>query len=67
MRDASTLIPLFADTHFEGTTMNDNPLDQAELIRLGIKRVPTESFLWGNYRYSNAHDAIAAARRGEGK
>ena len=47
--------------------MNDNSVDEAELHRLGIKRLQTESFLWGNYRYSNAHDAIAAARRGEKK
>ena len=47
--------------------MNDNVIDDVELARLGIKRVQTESFLWGNYRYSNAHDAIAAARRGDRK
>ena len=35
-----------------------------ELERLGIERVQVESFLWGGYRYTNARDAIAAARRG---
>jgi hypothetical protein len=37
---------------------------QAELERLGIERVPADVFLWGGYRYSNASDALAAAKRG---
>ena len=37
--------------------------DQAELDRYGIERVPSDIYLWGGYRYSNARDAIAAARR----
>jgi hypothetical protein len=37
--------------------------DQAELDRLGITRVPADVFLWGGYRYSNARDALAAAKR----
>jgi hypothetical protein len=45
--------------------MNDNTLDETELARLGIERVQTESFLWSGYRYSNARDAIAAARRAD--
>jgi hypothetical protein len=36
----------------------------AELARYGIASVPTTSFEWGGYRYSNARDAIAAAKRG---
>ena len=36
---------------------------QAELDRYGIKRVPTDVFLWSGYRYSNASDALAAAKR----
>lgn len=47
--------------------MTSNDIDQGELDRLRIKRVPTEVFVWGEYRYSNAHDAIAAARRAEKK
>lgn len=47
--------------------MNNNAIYQAELDRLGIKRIPTEVFVWGEFRYSNAHDAIAAARRVEKK
>ena len=38
-------------------------IDQAELDRYGIERVPSDVFLWGGYRYSNARDALAAARR----
>jgi hypothetical protein len=37
---------------------------QAEFDRLGITRVPADVFLWGGYRYSNARDALAAAKRG---
>jgi len=44
-------------------TSNDNHVDETELARLGIKRVETDIFLWGEYRYSNLRDAIAAARR----
>ena len=36
---------------------------QADLDRYGIQRVPADVFLWGGYRYSNARDAIAAAKR----
>ncbi len=46
-------------------TVNDNQIDEVELARLGIKRVPNDIFLWGDYRYSNARDAVAAARRAE--
>lgn len=47
--------------------MNSNAIDQRELDRLGIKRIPAEVFVWGGFRYTNAHDAIAAARRVEKK
>ena len=43
--------------------MKDNHIDEAELARLGIERVQTETFLWGGYRYTNLGDAVAAARR----
>ena len=46
---------------------NDNHIDEMELARLGIKRVRSDTFLWGEYRYSNLHDALAAAKRGEKK
>jgi hypothetical protein len=42
---------------------NKDALPQSELDRYGIERVPADVFLWGGYRYSNARDAIAAAKR----
>jgi hypothetical protein len=36
---------------------------QADLDKYGILRVPADIFLWGGYRYSNARDALAAAKR----
>lgn len=44
--------------------LNDNQVDNAELDRLGIVRVMTESFVWGGFRYGNMRDALAAARKG---
>ena len=35
-----------------------------ELAALGITCIQTKTFEWGGYRYTNAHDAIAAAKRG---
>ena len=51
----------------KGPQMNDNTIDEVELARLGIERVQVENFHWRGYRYNNARDAIAAARRGERK
>ena len=39
----------------------------AELARHGIVCVPATISEWGGYRYTNAHDALAAARRGTSK
>ena len=37
---------------------------QSDLLALyGITSVPSTSYEWGGYRYTNAHDAIAAAKR----
>jgi hypothetical protein len=36
-----------------------------ELDRYGIEVVPAKFYLWGGYRYTNARDALAAAKRGE--
>lgn len=36
---------------------------QRELDRLGITSVPLTVFEWRGYRYGNASDAIAAAKR----
>ena len=45
--------------------MNErDKVDQAELDLYGIERVPADLYLWGGYRYSNARDTIAAAKRG---
>jgi hypothetical protein len=44
---------------------NDNQVDETELARLGIKRIQADIFMWGEYRYSNLRDAIAAAKREE--
>jgi len=41
----------------------DDKIEQAELDKHGITRVPAEVFLWGGYRYSNVRDALAAAKR----
>ena len=35
------------------------------LAQYGITSVLTTTYEWGGYRYTNAHDAIAAAKRGE--
>ena len=53
-----------ADEKAHPMSMN-HEIDDAELLRLGIERVQTESFRWGGYRYTNASDAIAAAKRGK--
>jgi hypothetical protein len=42
---------------------NKEVVPQSELDHYGIERVPADFFLWGGYRYSNARDAIAAAKR----
>jgi hypothetical protein len=41
-------------------------IDPAELHRYGIERVPADVYLWRGYRYSNARDALAAAKRNAG-
>lgn len=37
---------------------------EAELAEYGVVSEPTTFFHWGGFRYTNAHDAIAAAKRG---
>ncbi len=46
-------------------TSNDNQIDETALARLGIKHIQADIFLWGEYRYGNLRDAIAAAKREE--
>jgi hypothetical protein len=44
--------------------MNDrDQVDPVELEQYGIERVPADVYLWAGYRYSSAHDALAAAKR----
>ena len=38
---------------------------RSQLEQYGIERVPADVFVWGGYRYTNASDAIAAAKRSE--
>ena len=45
---------------------NEHEGDEAELARLGIRRVERHVFQRGEYIYTNLRDAIAAAKR-EGK
>ena len=51
------------------TKQNDGAIDtktaseETELKRLGIVRIPADTFEWGGFRYSQARDAIAAAKR----
>ena len=40
-----------------------NGVKQAELDKYSVTRVPADVFLWSDYRYSNARDALAAAKR----
>lgn len=42
---------------------NNDTVSPAELERYGIERVPADVYLWGGYKYSNARDAVAAAKR----
>ena len=41
--------------------------EQSELERYGIVTVPAAVYVWGGYRYTQARDALAAARRGDRK
>lgn len=42
---------------------NQDKIDEAQLAQYGIERVPADVYLWSGYRYSNARDALAAAKR----
>jgi len=49
----------------QGTSMteNDTQMNDADLERLGIRRIERYVFQRGEYIYSNLRDAIAAAKR----
>lgn len=49
-------------------TPDTPPADlDSELARLKITRIPADIFAWNGYKYSNAADAIAAAKREIGR
>jgi hypothetical protein len=56
------MIPTVSNGKESSMNMNEK-IDDSELVQLGIERVQVESFRWGGYRYTNARDAIAAAKR----
>ena len=45
----------------------DDASDTAVMARYGIVRRPVDYFHVGPYRYTNLDDAVAAAKRGDGK
>jgi hypothetical protein len=52
----------------KGTKMSafrDPEPSNADLERYGIERVPADTFIWQGYRYTQARDALAAAKRAE--
>jgi hypothetical protein len=49
--------------HTKMSQGNKDAVEQSELDLYGIETVPANVFLWGSYRYSNARDAVAAAKR----
>jgi len=49
------------------TPAQKNWVSRTELEKFGVVTIPLEVFEWGGYRYSNAHDAVAAAKRGDSK
>jgi hypothetical protein len=49
--------------HVRASSASAGDYLQLELQRYGITPVPLMVFDWGGYRYSNARDAIAAAKR----
>jgi hypothetical protein len=63
MRGGSIPAACGAEPAEELTMKEANDVEQAELDRHGVERVPADVYLWGGYRYSNARDALAAAKR----
>lgn len=61
-------IPQRTASGSEKHSFAQKPSDAAQsdlLIQYGIMSIATTTYEWGGYRYTNAHDAIAAAKRGE--
>ena len=42
---------------------NKEGIEQAEFDLCGIETIPAHVFVCGGYRYSNARDAVAAAKQ----
>jgi hypothetical protein len=63
-------MPTFTERAVSGSKTQPaaaNAADAAQsalLAQYGITSVQATSYEWGGYRYTNAHDAIAAAKRG---
>ena len=47
------------------SALRDLEPNRADLKRYVIERVPADTFLWQGYRYTQARDALAAAKRAE--
>jgi hypothetical protein len=47
------------------SAFRDPEPSNADLERYGIERVPADTFIWQGYRYTQARDALAAAKRAE--
>lgn len=48
--------------------MSEHPNSEpgkTELDHYGIERIPADIFVWRGYRYTQARDAVAAAKRAE--
>ncbi len=54
-----------AATPPEPSHLSDQDMEQA-MRQYGITRIPTQSYEYGGYRYTNIKDAVAAAKRGAG-
>ena len=57
-----------AESESEPIVPETAELIQSDLLaQYGVTAIPLTSYEWGGYRYTNAHDAIAAAKRGASK
>ena len=59
--------PAFPRTGKEPRAVTASPAKTVKsdlLAQYGITAIPLTSYEWGGFRYTNAHDAIAAAKRG---
>lgn len=40
-----------------------SPEDAEQMVKYGIRRVPVDYFVYGDFRYTNLKDAVAQAKR----